>query len=179
MIIFSFNQLNAQSDFRNGCIILNNNDTIYGLIDYKGNIAIAKQCVFKKDENSTKQNFIPGEIRGFRFTNSKYYISKSIEVDHELKILFLEYLINGVVDVYYYRDDKGEHYFIEDENGNFHELKNEDKEIVINQTRYLKESKEYINVLKYIFKESPMISKKVDYVGLNHKSLIKNYAGFS
>lgn len=165
-------QLKAQSDFRNGYVIKNNNDTIYGLIDYKGNKANAKKCIFRKDINSEKQVFNPDEIKGFRFINSKYYISKTINIGNETEQLFLEYLINGIIDIYYYRDDNGEHYLVDNGRDNLIELKNEEKEIIIGDTRYVKESKEYIGILKVTFKESPMVSKRVENISLNHKSLI-------
>ena len=78
LVFLSIIRLNAQSDFRNGYIIDNNNDTIHGLIDYKGNHANAKKCIFKKDNNSQNQIFTPEEIKGYRFTDSKYYVSKSV-----------------------------------------------------------------------------------------------------
>ncbi len=162
----------AQSDFRNGYIINNSYDTIYGFIDYKGNKANAKQCTFRENLDSYNQIYTPDELIGYRFTNSKYYESKSFMIENEPKQLFLEYLISGIVDIYYYRDDKGEHYFLDDKSGDLHELKNEEKEIYVNNTNYLKESKEYIGVLKATFKESPSIYKRLDNAQLNHKSLI-------
>ncbi len=104
---------------------------------------------------------------------AKYYVSKIIDEDQREKHLFLEYLINGIIDVYYYRDDKGDHYFIEDANNQLSKLKNEEKEIFEDNKRYVKDSKEYIGLLKYTFRESPSISKKAEYIDLNHKSLIK------
>ncbi|MDD3637516.1 MAG: hypothetical protein PHN50_07995 [Bacteroidales bacterium] len=172
IIFFSILQIKAQSDFRDGYFVKNDNDTIFGLIDYRGNKANAKKCVFKKDIDSEKRVFSPDEIKSFRFFDSKYFVSKTITVDDKTEQLFLEYLINGIVDMYYYRDDKGEHYLVDDGQGNLYELKNEEKEIIINNTTYLKDSKEYIGILKAIFNESPSISKKVENIDLSHKSLI-------
>ena len=85
IIFLSIIRLNAQSDFRNGYIIENDNDTIIGLIDYKGSKANAKKCIFIKDINSENQIFTPEEIKGYRFTNSKYYISKFVNTENEKK----------------------------------------------------------------------------------------------
>lgn len=172
VLLFSFLQLSAQSDFRDGYIVKNENDTIYGLIDYRGNKVNSKKCVFKKDINAEKQVFTPNELTGYRFTDSKYYVSKEVDIEGQTELLFLEFLINGVVDVYYYRDELGEDYLIDDGSGNLYELRNDKEEVVKNQVRYLKESKEYVGVLKAIFRESPMVFKKVDNINLNHKSLI-------
>ena len=84
----------------------------------------------------------------------------------------MEYLINGVVDVFYYPDN-GKHYFVRTASDNWYELKNEQKEYMINGTQFIGTSNEYIGVLTNIFIESPSISKKVKNVHLTHKSLIK------
>jgi len=172
LILFS-NILNAQSDFRDGYIINTNNDTIYGLIDYKGNTINSKKCIFKKDASSPVEIFTPIDIVSYRFTNSKFYVSKKFKVENEVEQLFLEYLINGIVDIFYYRDGEGEHYFVDDGTGNLLELKNDEREIVVENTRYVRESNEHIGLLKTIFKDSPSILKRLDNVELNHKSLIK------
>jgi hypothetical protein len=172
LFFFAIFELTAQSDFRKGYIIKNNNDTLWGLIDYKGNKANARICIYKKDNESEKQIFTPEEIKNYRFTDNKYYISKSVDIGTKTKQLFLEFLINGVVDIYYYRDNLGEHYLIDNGTDNLYELKNEKREIIINDIKYLKDSKEYIGMLKYYFKESPSISQKAETIDLSHKSLI-------
>lgn len=165
-------RLKAQSDFKEGYIVKNNNDTIYGLINYKGDIVSVKKCIFLKDFKAEKQVFSPKEIKGYRFTNGKYYISKSVKVKNETKQLFLEYLIKGIVDVFYYRDDQGNHYLISDKKGDIYELENIKREVIINNTTHFKDSKKYIGILKYAFSESPSISKRVEKIRLNHESLI-------
>ncbi|KAA3631689.1 MAG: hypothetical protein DWQ02_16060 [Bacteroidetes bacterium] len=174
-ILFAFIciSLNAQSDFRDGFIINNKQDTIYGFLDYRGSISNAEKCIFRKDIKSENITYSPEEIKGFRFTDSKYYISRSVEIDGEARPLFLEYLLNGIVDIFYYRDEIGDHYFVDNGDGTLYELKNEEKEVVVDGTRYIQESNEYIGVLKYTFKDSYEILQKVDNISLDHRSLIK------
>jgi hypothetical protein len=173
IIFFGIHELNAQSDFRNSYIINNNNDTIYGLIDYRGNNSDFIKCVYRENINSNIQKFSPDEIKGYKFIDSKYFVSKTIKIDDEEILRFLEFLINGIVDVYFYRDLNGAHYFVDDGTDNLLELKNEKKEVIIDNNLYIKESKEYINLLKLIFKKSSEISNEVQNVSLNHQSLIK------
>lgn len=173
LFLILFFDVSAQSDYRNAYIVKNNNDTLYGFIDYRGSKANSKKCCFKKDLNSDNQEFSPSEIRAYRFLDSKYYISKSVLIDGHEMTLFLEYLIKGIVDVYYYRDDFKEHYFVELRDGKLYELKNDEKEVYVNDTKYLTKSKEYIGVLKYAFRNSSEISRKLDNISLNHTSLIK------
>lgn len=162
----------SQFDYRKGYIVQNNNDTIYGYIDYKGNKSNAKICNFKNSQISEKQEFDPSEITSYKFNNGKYYVAKTLTDGTQTKSLFLEYLINGIIDIYYYRDGQGEHYMAENQEGKLLELKNEQTVIVIDHKAYNKNSKEYVGVLKNMFKESPTVVKKVDETGLSHTSLI-------
>lgn len=183
IMIAGIQVLMAQSDFRDGYIVKNNNDTIYGLIDYKGNNANAMKCVFKTDINSDEQIFSPDQLKAYRFTGSKYYVSRAVNSDNQTKQLFLEYLIKGIVSIYYYRiEGEGDHYLVEDANNALSELRYRQEEIFLDHTgwdrdapygRYIKETKDYIGQLKYIFSESPSICKRAESVGLNHNSLIK------
>lgn len=173
LFFLGISELYSQSDFRKGYIVKKNNDAINGLIDYKGNIANSKKCIFKSNVSSDNQIFTPDDITAYRFDDSKYYISKTVIVNGEEKKMFLEYLINGIVDLYYYHDELGKHYLVDKGDGNLSELKNEEKEVILNDKRYLRKSKEYIRLLKEIFIESPTISKQVDNLSLNHRSLIK------
>ncbi len=163
----------AQSDFRSGYIITNKNDTLHGFIAYRSENANANKCIYKETEDSEIRVFKPSQINGYRYANNKYYISKTIPKGNKTKMLFLEYLIDGIVDIYHYRDADGRHYFVENENGKLYELKNEKREITVDNVRYIKESKEYIGLLKAIFKESPSIANRARHVNLSHKSLIK------
>lgn len=165
--------ISAQSDFRNGYIVTNTNDTVYGLIDYRGDRASSKRCIFKKDINSEKQEFSPNDLKFYRFIDSKYFAVKSIESEGKKDLLFLEYLIDGAVDIYYYREQSGDHFFLDSGDDKLIELKNEQKEVNINNQDYLVDSKEYIDQLKYSFRDSPAISQKVDNIDFEKKSLIK------
>lgn len=163
----------SQSDFRKGYIIKNNNDTLYGLLDYRGIKANSKKCIYKKDKDSEKQEFTPADLKAYRFIDSKYYISKPVKSGDKADTLFLEYLINGFISIYYYRDDMGEHYLLDKNDTMLYELTNEEKNVYVDHTRYTKKSNEYIGILKYSFKESPSIIQKAEKVNLDHKSLIK------
>jgi hypothetical protein len=172
-LILGIIKTSAQSDFRSGYIVTNNNDTLYGLIDYKGSSANKHECLFKENKKAKQQKYTPDEIAAYRFTDSKYYVSRLINTGEKEEPVFLEYLINGIVNIYSYRDLNGEHYFIEKDKGKIVNLKEESKEVIVGLTSYLKETKEYRGVLKYLLKDSPTISSEIDQTNLNHKSLIK------
>ncbi len=163
----------SQTDFRPGYYITWENDTIYGLIDYRGEIRNSAFCEFKESQNVETQRFSPEEIQAYRFIDSKYYISKKISLSEGEKQVFLEFLLNGITNLYFYRNINNYQYFIEAENGSLRELKNPKvNEYVEGIGTRTRETNEYIGVLKATLSDCNQIYKKIDKVSLDHKSLI-------
>jgi hypothetical protein len=71
-------------------------DTVFGLINYKEDKSNSLVCYFKKTEKDTIQKFLPEKNYGYRFIDSKYYISKEIETKDGLKTIFVEFLGSGL-----------------------------------------------------------------------------------
>jgi len=163
----------AQKDFRKGYIVNNEGDTIYGYLDYRGNKSSAIKCLYKPDLKQDAIVYKPSDIQSYRFINGKYYVSKSLNDSISGEKLFLEYIINGIADIYYYRDINGEHYFIDKGDGKLIPLKSETQTIKQGNTTYTRDSKEYVGTLKYLMADAPSISNEIDNSTLSHKSLIK------
>ena len=161
----------AQRDYRNGYIITNQQDTIFGWIDYRGDIRNAKICSFKETETGQATDYTPSEIAAYRFSESKFYVSRNIGSTDAPKQVFLEYLVNGLAKLYFYRDDTAyDHYFIENE-GNFHELKIEEREVEVDGKTRIMPLKSYIGILKATLNVWEM-SGEIDKAKLEHSSLI-------
>jgi len=96
IILFSFSITVAQSDFRNGFIITNDNDTIQGEIDYRFNLKNYESCVFK--DGQTEIKYYPDQIKGFGYVNDKYFSSQI------LKGSFVESLVIGNLSLYKSKD---------------------------------------------------------------------------
>ena len=88
----------AQTEFREGYIITKEKDTIYGELDHRGDRVMAKVCRFRKDDKVFK--YRPSEISAYRFTDGKFFVSKKIEG----RDIFLQFLIEGELNVYYFDD---------------------------------------------------------------------------
>jgi len=173
IILISVN-LMAQSDFRPGYIIKNNGDTLSGLIDYKGNQANARKCVFRFSKDASDEKFTPDDIKAYRFIDSKYYVSKKVMTGDSIETqLFLEYLIDGIVDIYYYLSPSGDNYFIDSGNNQLILLKDNEDKVIVDEKIYASDVKRYRGILKYIFSKSPKVSREVDDIPLDHKSLIR------
>ncbi|MFO7369647.1 MAG: outer membrane beta-barrel protein [Bacteroidales bacterium] len=164
----------SQAVFKSGYIIKNSNDTVHGLIEYKGNKTNANVCIFKQDAESEPLSFAPNDIAGYRLEDSKYYVSKKVIVNEKEELVFLEYLINGIVDMYYYDDGVSEHFFVDGGDNRLVELKNNSPaEYYATYTkRVIPDAKQRIGVLKYVFRESPEISRRVETIELDRKALI-------
>ncbi len=164
----------AQQDFRPGYIITNSNDTVYGYLDYRGDIKNSKRCVFKKDLNAAPQIFLPFDIQAYRFTDSKFYVSKYVPAGkgEPEKALFVEYLVNGIIDLYFYRNANTNHYLLE-KDGQLYELSNNNRIIEKNGTQYIQESKDYIGVLKAALRDCPSLYPEIDQADFGDRSLIK------
>jgi hypothetical protein len=181
-ILTTFLNGTSQSSFRPGYYITWENDTVYGLIDYRGEVRNSSFCLFKKDETSEPKRYEPADIQAYRFTDSKYYVSRSIILQGQEKQVFLEFLVNGITNLYFYRDINYYSYFIENKNGEWLELTND----VITEHRDGKgeihrNSNRYIGLLRATFADSPEIQPQIDRASLAHKSLInltKTYHDF-
>ncbi|MFO7657435.1 MAG: hypothetical protein R6W78_10235 [Bacteroidales bacterium] len=57
--------LNAQTDFRPGYIIYTNGDTLYGQIDFRGDLLMRSLCKFKDTDNTIKE-YAPNDIAAFK-----------------------------------------------------------------------------------------------------------------
>lgn len=163
----------SQTDFREGYYITLENDTVFGLVDYRGEAKNSQVCIFKKEELSVPIKFEPTEIQGYRFIDGKFYISNQINTGNEEKTVFLEFLVNGITNLYFYRDINNYMYFIEDKNGKLLLLSNEIiTSNVEGKGEVQRNSNKYIGVLKATFADCKEIQPQLDNVSLGHKSLI-------
>jgi hypothetical protein len=178
VLIFSLIDLNGQTVFRPGYVITNNNDTLRGLIDYKNETKNATTCVFKESETSLAKEFKPFGIKGYGFTDNKYYVSKNVKSDGKEIPLFLEYLVNGANDLFYYAVGSDLHYFIEKRNGQMFELINAQDSVYVDGKLYMRENKRYVGILKYAFADCQKILPEIDKATMEQKyliSLVKRY----
>jgi len=156
--------IKAQSNFRPGYIITNEKDTISGLIDFRTHEMNAQVCKFKLSNMDEVKEYYPGDIYGYRFTDDgKYYVSKDIEIEGKQEKVFLEYLIQGIISLYFYPGDESDYYFFQDESGILRPVTKRDREVWDDETGkwYIAEDNRYKSAISYIFKDSKSVSKAV------------------
>jgi hypothetical protein len=109
----------SQEGFKEGYVLLTQQDTLYGLIENNSGYKNSAACNFRKSLDDTVSHFSPDEIFGYYFNEGKYYVSK----DYENQRSFYEFLVEGRLSVFFKQDkDLGNHYFIERDSLPFREL---------------------------------------------------------
>jgi hypothetical protein len=131
-ILFTFLLLislmaDAQINPKEGFIITNQKDTIYGLIDYRSNTVNAKECTFKANNESEYKTYAPGQISAYRFKETgKFYISKKYENEDEV---FAEFLISGMMNLYRVEMGFRKIYYVENEEGKMVKYENMEEDL--------------------------------------------------
>ena len=170
----------CQKGYKKGFVITNENDTVQGLVQVRTNFQNHKLCVFINNGETEPMNIKPGEIKAYRIENSKYYVSKEIEIDSTKKTVFLEYLMHGIVNLYYFKDIINQYFFIE-KDGKMILLSNDRSEVVKKgkgpmgeyETRYYVFSNQYIRVLQYLFQDCPSLANEIKTTGFDYKPLLR------
>jgi hypothetical protein len=185
LVISSFIHALSQNTFKPGYIIHNNNEIENGFIKSGNKKNNFSECHFKKEITSNSVSYNPNDLKGYRYNDGDYFVSMAIDAASSKKV-FLEYAFDGIVDVYYYMDNSGDHFYISKNGAPLVELKNDTRRILAadsyhatesygtnTPTLYEKKSNEYIGMLKIMFKDAPETLAKTDNTAFSINSLVK------
>ena len=162
--------LYAQDNYEPGYIITNQQDTIVGRINLRTDKNNQKQCEFKSDLKLAAKIYLPEDIAGYRFTSSgKYYVSREIRLNEIPQRVFLEFLVKGIMNLYYYEDKTVNYYFFENQDGKM-EVVSREPERVENMTIY--EDNKYKGLIRYLFRDYQPIAQKANKLKFDQKSMM-------
>jgi hypothetical protein len=173
--------ISGQKFFKPGYVVTNRNDTIRGLVSLQTKSDYSKMCSYMDSEKKEKKIYTPEEISSYCIENKMLFQSKEIEINKVKTRVFLEYLVNGIADLYYLYQPDGDIYFITKDTVLI-PLTNRPKSVTVNEDvigmrpdikTYEGESNQYKGVLRYLFQDSPEVVKEIEGTAFNHKSLIK------
>lgn len=123
LLTFSVTVSMAQTNPKPGFVITNNGDTIRGVIDFRTNERLSKQCDFWADGGSEGKTYKPGDIEGFRFDNNgKYFVTRRLNVYGEPELYFAEFMVQGKMNLYCVAEKYNEYFFFEREDGEMVQL---------------------------------------------------------
>jgi len=159
----------AQSDFQKGYIVTNDLDTISGLIDHSVPRSNTKYCYFRGSPSSKVIKYFPDDLAGYGFDDNNQYVSKMIYFREDSSRVFLEYLVNGIVDLYYY-PFAGHNYYLQKE-GKLYLLSNDEVVIERGNTKYVADKPIYIDRLNWLMSDSDLSEERIENVFFTHNSL--------
>jgi len=164
----------SQSNFQKGYVQITENDTIFGLINYKNDISNHNICFFKKSETDTIQKFIPEKIFGYKFIDNKYYVSKEIKTKDGLNNIFVEYLLKGTVNLFYYKDNYSDHYLLQKIDIPIMEILYDNNIIYIDDKPSLRKYLINIGLIRYYLQDCPVLFDEIDKIkSPSHYDLIR------
>ena len=116
--------LYAQLNPKQGYVITNQNDTIYGTIDYLSDTKCASECHFQANGETEYKVYLPGEISAYRFAdNGVFYVTKTFEIEGKPETFFAEYLLQGGVSLFHHKRAGEDYFFFIDEEGKVASIK--------------------------------------------------------
>lgn len=97
--------LPIKADFQEGFIVTQKGDTLYGKIDMGNPQSMAHRCRFMSGETGKVTRFKPNQLKGFATSNlSRRFVSDTVPYYFKDRILFLEVLQSGRINLYYTYD---------------------------------------------------------------------------
>lgn len=165
---------NAQDNFRKAFIITNTNDTVYGFVDMKTDKRNAELCRFKISESGEVRDYFPGNIIGYRFVDDgKFYVTRIVEIDSVKQSLFLEFLVEGKMNLYYYLKDRTDYYFFDDEEHDMVLVTKKTNQFLQYNDLSSYEDNKYKGVMAYLFKDVNILSEKSREADFNRTTMIE------
>lgn len=157
----------SQGSWKEGYVISQRADTLHGLLENNDINANVQYCNFRLTMDEPVTRYIPSTIRGYRFIDGKFFVTKRIDDPEFERPVFMEYLIQGQANIYRYINQR---FFIETVDG-INELKNSEELVEYEGDKYVNLKREYILLLNYFMREANMNSQ-IQNVRFTSKSLI-------
>jgi hypothetical protein len=174
--------LSAQIISRKAYVITNEFDTLPGFVDLKSYRSNSEACFFRESRFSQQKVFAPGDISGYRILNDRYFVSMSIPTISGSRVLFLDFLLDGILDLYYYRDSFGDNYCIEDANGRIFTLSDPEKgKEGSDENNSGGTGDNFKSILKILMNDMPGIDSRLQDAVLSHwylTNLLRDYHSF-
>jgi hypothetical protein len=179
----------AQSNYLGGYVVLPQNDTIKGQIDYKEWYYNPREIAFQNGKTGKKSLFSPDDItaffaggevyRSFKVTIHPYSLStekltSNFQDEPYDSTVFLRLVTDGPLSLYYYHGhDEVEYFFARQLNETPVQLRVKTSLVDNNGTKAIDREDLYIDQLRLLVSECPVLSGKVSHVAYDEKDLRK------
>lgn len=173
----------GQANYKKGYIITNNDDTIHGRINDRGDYRNTRVCWFKEGKNTKAVKYLPSDIKAYRMLCDKYYMSRQVSKKGISTSTFVEVLIDGKVNLYYYVKGKKTSFYIEKEkseqligltNEKLSELYQPIPDTPVSYSKnYYLTNTAYLDTLSSVFRDDQKIQKTLHTTPYYRKALMR------
>lgn len=180
VLAISFSDLDsfAQKEMRDGCVYLNEKDSVKGQIGYWDDTRNGTLCFFQSADGQ-KTEYKPFQVSGYRFTPGKYYVSRFLKTDKQVVPVFAEFLVKGMKNLYYHRDGGGGHFLIDAGKDSVLAIPGGEKQVVVDGIEYTTDIFLHQGYLKAYFADCPQLTGEIESIKVpqtgNMIALTKNY----
>lgn len=183
LLFISVSAIAQNSSFMDGYIVTNDNDTIRGEIALRTDRVNGNECHFRRSPGEAAKVYYPGSIVAYRFTPGKYYVSRMVTIEEAPRNVFLEYLIEGGLALYYYRTELYTYYFLEGPDKTLMAMDNKKVERWIDTPTSAKKyegvNQNYKGLTASVMRDWVDAQKRASDLKLNHKDMMKIVADYN
>lgn len=157
----------AQSDFRQGYVIMHAQDSLRGLISKES--ITHDRCWFKPAREAAVRSYTAADILGFGFDNDRSFVAKDLKshTDAFTKV-FVERVVEGYVSLFRHGHD----FYVSKGDSPLYALTNERTMKSVNGRSVIVESNRYRGVLNHLMSDCKRMQREPDRVRLQEQSLI-------
>lgn len=160
----------SQADFKEGFVLMQSGDTLYGLINYRGGSRGYNSCLFKQSKKQEAISYTQKDIAGFGFPDDRLFVSKKVDLSTgNSPNVFIEVLVRGAVSLYYYNGG----FFIQKGESPLYELTILKKEILKDGQKVNIIIKKYLEILSMVLSDCEKAKSIIPNTMLGQTSLTK------
>lgn len=153
----------GQQKFVPGYILKTEKDTLVGWVYSVNEPHNHIECLFKVSKTSEIQHFKPTDIYGYRLADGEFFISKEVEIEDSLMVVFMNYLSSGKINLFFSEDaNKTDHYYINKGQESLNEISVTNQTVKVGAKTYSNPIRINRNLLKHYLEECPELFPTVD-----------------
>lgn len=164
--------ISAKDFSKKGKLITLDGDTLACDIVYQGRKKSLDLVEISTD--SGIKSYSPFEIRGYKFDDGQFFVSKVLITKKDTMNIFAEYLVQGEKDLFTYRRVDADCYALSLSANEIREIPFKIKEVEIEEVDYQGSMTSHIGYLKYYFRDCPSVFPDIERINApNRNALVR------
>lgn len=170
---FLSGELAGQKWLKPGYLISEDDDTIRGYINIRKSLRDDHYVWFGAGGRSSLRPVEAEAVKGYRLDDGLNMVSRNVTLNGVTRTRFVEYLVNGIVDLYLISEEGDYLYLVEIEGKDPVVLDDKFKTLERDQDTYQVKSHQYIGVLKAAMSDCPDVFPQIEEMTLSPNNLIR------